>query len=96
MNIKFCPVTIKPPSNRKNTKQLPNLKLYLVLAEETNPPADVEPVKWLLVTTWPVETLAQAVEKVKWYKQRWKIEQFHYILKVVVGLKNFNLRMLTA
>lgn len=81
LNIKFCPITVKPPVSRKDSKELPNLKLYLVFAEEVNPPAEVEPIKWLLITTLPVETLDQAIEKIKWYKQRWKIERYHYILK---------------
>jgi len=81
LNIKFCPITVKPPVNRKDSKELPDLKLYLVFAEEVNPPAEVEPIRWLLVTTLPVEALDQAIEKIKWYKQRWKIERYHYILK---------------
>jgi hypothetical protein len=29
----------------------------------------------------PIENLEQAVEKVKWYRQRWRIERYHYVLK---------------
>ena len=48
---------------------------------EINPPNGVQPVSWLLLTTLPVRTLDEAVEKLKWYKQHWKIERFHYVLK---------------
>lgn len=81
LSIKYCSVTIKPPVNRKDSKLLPNLKLYLVLAEEINPPEGIEPIYWLFLTTLPVERIDQAVEKIKWYKQRWKIERYHYTLK---------------
>lgn len=81
LTVKYCPVRIKPPLNRKDSKNLPNLNLYLVLAEEVNPPEDAEPIYWLLLITLPVENLDQAVEKIKWYKQRWKIERYHLVLK---------------
>jgi hypothetical protein len=36
---------------------------------------------WRLLTNQPVADLAQAVEKVGWYRQRWRIEEFHRVLK---------------
>lgn len=81
LSIRYCPVTIQPPIKRNKKKLLPNLNLYLVLAEESTPLQGVEPIYWLLLTTLPVETFEQAVEKVSWYKQRWKIERYHFVLK---------------
>lgn len=81
LSIKFCPVTIMPPKNRSDAKTLPNLKLYAVLAEEIDPPKEVEPIYWVLLTTLPVTTFDEAVEKIKWYRQRWKIERYHLTLK---------------
>lgn len=81
LSIKYCPVTIKPPVERKNSEDSPNIKLHLVCAEETNPPQGVEPIHWLLLTTLPVTTMDEAAEKIKWYKQRWKIERYHFVLK---------------
>ncbi|APM39813.1 IS4 family transposase [Clostridium kluyveri] len=91
LSMKYCPVTIKPPVNRKDSKSLPNLKLYLVLAEEINPPKGIKPIYWLLLTTLPVENLEQAVEKIKWYKQRWKIERYHYTLKSGCNIEKLQL-----
>lgn len=81
LSIKFCPVTIKRTKRVINSKSLSDLKLYIVLAQETNPPEGVKPIYWLLLTTLPIENLEQAVEKVKWYRQRWRIERYHYVLK---------------
>lgn len=81
LSVKFCPVTIKRTRRVINSKSLPNLKLYLILAEEINPPEGAKPIYWLLLTTLPVENFEQAVEKIKWYRQRWKIERYHYVLK---------------
>ncbi|UZQ50415.1 IS4 family transposase [Clostridium kluyveri] len=91
LSMKYCPVTIKPPVNRKDSKSLPNLELYLVLAEEINPPKGIKPIYWLLLTTLPVENLEQAVEKIKWYKQRWKIERYHYTLKSGCNIEKLQL-----
>jgi hypothetical protein len=41
----------------------------------------VEPVEWFLMTNEPVENIETAYEKVTWYMQRWKVEQFHHVLK---------------
>ena len=62
--------------------------------EELNPPEGVEPIYWLLLTTLPVENLEQAVEKIKWYRQRWKIERYHFVLKS--GCKIEDLQLETA
>jgi hypothetical protein len=81
LNIKYCPVSMKAPKNRTGAYLLPKLDLYLVLAQEATPIEGEEPISWLLITTIPVENLDQAVEKIRWYKQRWKIERYHHILK---------------
>jgi hypothetical protein len=81
LNIKYCPVSIKAPKGRVGSHLLPDLDLYLVSAEEATPPEGEEPISWLLMTTIPVESLDQAVEKIRWYKQRWKIERYHHVLK---------------
>ena len=46
-----------------------------------NPPPGVEPLRWDLLTTCPVEDFQAAVEKLRWYAGRWGIEVFHRVLK---------------
>lgn len=36
---------------------------------------------WMLLTTCPVEDAKQAFEVVRWYSLRWRVEQFHFVLK---------------
>lgn len=81
LSVQFCPVTINPPKHRKSDKTLTNLNLYAILVKEVNPPAGIDPMHWLLLTTLPVITIEEAVEKVGWYTQRWKIERYHLTLK---------------
>ena len=45
------------------------------------PPKGAKAICWRLLTTLPVETAAAAVEKVRWYAQRWQIEIIHKVLK---------------
>jgi Transposase DNA-binding/Transposase Tn5 dimerisation domain len=84
LSIKYCPVTIKPPYYRRRPNslpQLPDLDLYIVVAEEAIPPEGESPIFWLLLTTLPIENMDQAAEKIRWYKQRWKIERYHHVFK---------------
>ena len=64
-----------------------------VLAHETDPPEGEIAVQWLLLTTLPVDTFEQAVEKMQWYLCRWEIgvsSQGHIIQSVEVrpGLRD--------
>lgn len=81
LSVKYCNVTIRPPKNRVGSSKLPNLKLYAILVEEFDPPQKVKPIYWLLLTSIPILSLDDAIEKVKWYRHRWKIERYHLTLK---------------
>jgi len=79
LEIRFSKIELAPPTKRK--KGLVPVVLSAVAATERNPPSGVEPLSWLLLTTMPVETMEQALEKVVWYTKRWGIEVFHRTLK---------------
>jgi hypothetical protein len=81
LTIRFRRVEILPPSTHPRRKELRPLPLYAVLAEEENPPAGEQPIRWLLLTTYPVMSFADAVQIVRWYTFRWLIERYHYTLK---------------
>jgi hypothetical protein len=70
------------------------LALTLVEVCETQPPAGVEPLHWLLWTTLEVATLAQALQVVNYYKCRWRIEDVHLTMKS--GYKVEELQLETA
>jgi hypothetical protein len=44
-------------------------------------PAGLDKVVWKLITDPPVTSRKEAIEKLKWYSLRWKVEVFHKILK---------------
>ncbi len=81
MTLRWTTLRVRPPKARALALQGPAIPLQLILAQEVAPPSDVPPICWLLVTTLPVHTFADAVQCVQWYTQRWLIERYHYVLK---------------
>ena len=41
----------------------------------------VEAIEWFLLTTLPLQSVEQALKCVKWYCLRWRIEDWHRVLK---------------
>jgi len=78
--LRFCPLTLFPPKHRK-AERLPGVDLWVVQVCEVDPPAEAEPIEWLLLTTVAVEGVDDAIERVQWYSCRWGIEVWHRILK---------------
>lgn len=76
--IRFARVTLRPPCLKET--QAP-LSLWAVEARELHPPQGAKAICWRLLTTLPVESALAAVEKVRWYAQRWQIEIIHKVLK---------------
>lgn len=80
VTVRWALVLLCPPTHRRAEK-LPTLALWAVLAREDHPPAGVEPLVWLLLTTCAVHTTADALARVDWYACRWGIEVWHKVLK---------------
>jgi len=71
---------------------LPIVPLNAILAMERRPPKGQPAILWVLLTNMPVTGVKQAMEKVRWYTQRWNIELFHKVLKSGCGVENAQLR----
>jgi hypothetical protein len=53
-------------------------KLYALLARETDESANgEEPIEWMLLTSYPIESASDAELVLRGYAQRWRIEEFH-------------------
>ena len=78
--LRFCALTLRPPRHRQR-EGLPVVTLWAVQVQEVEPPADVTPIEWLLLTTVVVDTVDDATQCVQWYSCRWGIEVWHRILK---------------
>jgi Transposase DNA-binding/Transposase Tn5 dimerisation domain len=69
-----------PSSGLRGSRRGP-VEVTAVLVREPNPPAGVEPVQWLLLTTLEVADAATAWQVVGYYTRRWRVEQYHFTLK---------------
>lgn len=78
LEIKFRKIEVPPP---KTKRQYLSLDLMVIYVVERDAPEGREPIVWKLLTSLPVKTLAEAIEKLNWYAMRWKIEVFHKVLK---------------
>jgi len=79
VQIRACKVILYPQSTKKRPRKA--IRLTLVEVWEVDPPHGVEPLHWLLWTTEEVFTLQQALRVVEIYRNRWCIEQVHFVLK---------------
>jgi hypothetical protein len=63
------------------------LRINVILAEETDAPALSEPLHWVLLTTEAVNTAQAALQVVRYYELRWRIEDYHKVWKSGVGVE---------
>jgi len=92
LRIKFASVETLPPVGKQ--KRYHPQTLTYIHAFEDSTPTDRERIDWKLVTNLPVNNFASAVEKLRWYALRWKIEVFHKIMKS--GLRAEDAKLRTA
>jgi hypothetical protein len=78
LSVRFRQVSLAAPTRQASQ---PPLTLWAVEARELRAPKGATPICWQLLTTLPVITLADALEKIAWYAQRWQIEVLHKVLK---------------
>jgi hypothetical protein len=70
-----------PQTERLAPRPLEPVRVGVVLATEIDPPAVGEPVRWLLLTSLPVETTEQVLTCIGYYSLRWLVERYHFVLK---------------
>ena len=81
-------VWIPAPTPTKNRAAQPVIAAWVIRIWETNPPAGVEPLEWILVTSVASVTLEELQERRDWYGCRWLVEVYHDIEKNGCGLES--------
>jgi len=79
LTLAFEKITIRPTRIDLNAKG--GLELYAVYAREEEPPEGATPIEWMLLTTETLETTDDALRMIKLYGHRWRIEEWHRVLK---------------
>jgi len=55
--------------------------IWVIHALEETPPPDTKAVEWFLLTTIEITSAEDAEQCLRWYCLRWRIEDFHRVLK---------------
>lgn len=92
VELTYRSLRVRPPIGKQ--KRYPALTLTVLHARERDEPADRPRIDWKLITDLPILSNEAAVEKLRWYAGRWKIEVFHKILKS--GCRAEDARLRTA
>jgi Transposase DDE domain len=83
LELKFGTATFTRPKSHPD-KNLPDkLPLYVVEVKEqpTTVVGNEDPVHWVILTSHPIQSIEQAKQILRWYKERWVIEQTFRALK---------------
>ena len=80
LQLAFGQMTLLPPRNEPRAGQEP-VTVWVMRVWEEQTPEGEEPLEWILLTSVPTTTLAQAWERVDWYGYRWLVEDYHQCLK---------------
>jgi hypothetical protein len=90
VELRYRRVRVLPPIGKR--KRYPALVLTVIQARERATPADRPAIDWKLVADLPVTSREAAIEKLRWYALRWKIEMFHKIVKSGCRVEEARLR----
>lgn len=88
LEISYTTCTLDVPSQLKKyqkQKAYQPVKVQVIqvkeITQQTEQSKPFEPLYWLLITSLPIENLELALEVIHFYTLRWRIEDFHVVLK---------------
>ncbi len=77
LSLAYAAVTLLPPRVRKGEYENQPIAVWCIRVWEAKPPQSGKPLEWLLLTSMPVETPAQAKTMCSYYECRFVIEEYH-------------------
>lgn len=80
VELRYTRLTLPAPEDSllRGSSPVDAVIIHLV---EPNPPPGAKPVEWFLLTTIDVNSAEAARQCVRWYCLRWRIEDWHRVLK---------------
>jgi hypothetical protein len=82
LTIRYAPVTIDPPKRIPRRASIcKKITVWAVYAHEESAPKGVDPLSWMLLSTMPVTSFEDAIERIAWYVLRWVVELFFKTMK---------------
>lgn len=80
LTVRYAPVNLLVPKLCRLPDARP-IAVWMVHAREEKPPANTLPIEWFLISTEPVENNEKACQCLREYSGRWRIEEWHKVLK---------------
>ena len=84
VSVRYIRTKLKPPPYFQDMGPIP---LWVIHVKEENPPGDEKAIEWFLLTTIDIKTKEDALECIRWYCLRWRIEDWHRVLKSGCGVE---------
>jgi hypothetical protein len=78
VSVRYIQIGLNPPSYMKDKEPI---SVWVVNVHEDTPPAGTEALEWFLLSSFEIKTVDDALNCVKWYCLRWRIEDWHRVLK---------------
>lgn len=100
VELRYGEVLIPRPKDstpwlREHGSQEP-LRLRVVELREVSPPKGQKPIRWVLYTDRPVQSVDDANQIIKYYEQRPTVEEYHKALKTGCGVEKRQYRTVEA
>lgn len=93
VQLRWTRIQLPAPEHLGQKGKAP-IEVSIIHLVEPNPPAGEEPLEWFLLTTVIVSDIETARQCIDWYCLRWRIEDWHRVLKS--GCRIEDLRHRTA
>lgn len=81
LHLAWTHLALLPPRHDPLLTKLAPIPVWVVRVWEEETPKGEEPLEWILLTSVPVTTCAQAWQRTDWYCCRWTVEDDHQCLK---------------
>jgi hypothetical protein len=78
LEVRYQRIQLCPPKYYSGKSPI---DIWILHAVEASPPEGAVPVEWFLLTTIDITSPEDAVQCLRWYCLRWRIEDFHRVLK---------------
>jgi len=81
LTLRYQKLSLKPPRNGISAGRKTEVCGWVILAEEVEPPQGETAIVWVLWTSLLVECFQDAVLCLEYYRLRWLVERYHFVLK---------------
>ncbi len=78
VSVRYKKVALKPPQEYQGNDFV---SIWIIHVREDNAPSNIKPIEWFLLTTIDIKSTEEALDCIKWYCLRWRIEDWHRVLK---------------